>query len=631
MKRSLVFLLMVGVALAVSVVALGGSRGAISILGDAEFTAENGVVSGTGTESDPYVITGWEISAEGAKYAVKVENVTAHFVLRGLIVQSAVAADGAAIRIAFSSSGRIDQCAISNSMNGIEIISSREIAVTSCVLYVNGIGLRVIGEQAVEYHHDIDRSNTVNNRPILYVYGADGATIESEAAAHITVADSRNVVISGNDVMNGDGIHLAFVTDSVVSRNAAYRTTPVLTEHGIFLFQSDRNTLEGNSLRNNRLAGIQLTSSSDNHVLDNQSLANDTGIRLIAADGNTVSGNIVYANPNGIVVSGGSDRNEFSGNILYHKNTRQGITLELASANRIVRNGLSDCEIGISVSAQATGNEIVANTIVSGGYGIALSGSENRIEGNLIAQQSRGLLFPEAYGRSTAAGNDVVNNVFTDNGNHAYVNLDSKVNRFARNVFLGVSVASVLDYGTGNVWTIDGVGNFWQGTPVIDADGNGIGESAMTVYPSTAQDTAPLASVDAAAAGFGVAGAMGADTVTIVRADGSSVDVPVRVAVDDVDRWTGFRGFPGAYVEAFSGILFGFETEAERRFTMATVLFDLEIAFFAGDGTFVGAVRMTANSSDLYAPSAPFQYALELPVGSIERLRIAAGSTLVVP
>ncbi|MDD5265047.1 MAG: NosD domain-containing protein, partial [Candidatus Bipolaricaulis sp.] len=544
MKRSLVFLLMVGVALAVSVAALGGSRGAISILADAEFTTENGVVFGSGTEADPYVITGWEISPEGAKYAVKIENVTAHFVLRGLIIQSAAAADGAAIRIAFSSGGRIEQCAISNSMNGIEIISSREIAVTSCVLYVNGIGLRVIGEQAAEYHHDIDRSNTVNNRPILYVYGADGATIENEAAAHITVADSRNVVISGNDVMNGDGIQLAFVTDSVVSRNAAYRTTPVLTEHGIFLFQSNRNTLEGNSLRNNRLAGIQLTTSSDNRVLDNQCLANDTGIRLIAADGNTVSGNIVYANPNGIVVSGGSDRNEFSGNILYHKNTRQGITLELASANRIIRNGLSDCEIGIFLSAQAMGNEIAANTIVSGGYGISLSGSGNRIEGNLMAQQSRGLLFPEAYGRSTAASNDVVNNVFTDNGNHAYVNLDSKTNRFARNVFLGVTAASVLDYGTGNAWTIDGVGNFWEGTPVIDADGNGIGESAVTVYPSTAQDTAPLAAVDASATGFGVAGAMGTDTVTIVRADGSRVDVSVRVAADDVDRWTGFRGFP---------------------------------------------------------------------------------------
>ncbi|MCX6094873.1 MAG: right-handed parallel beta-helix repeat-containing protein [Candidatus Bipolaricaulota bacterium] len=631
MKRLLVFLLIVGAALAVSVAALGGSRGAIAILGEAEFTAENGVVSGSGTEADPYVITGWEISADGAKYAVKIENVTAHFVLRGLIIQSAVAADGAAIRIAFSSGGRIEQCAISNSMNGIEIISSREITVTSCVLYVNGVGLRVIGEEAAEYHHDIDRSNTVNNRPILYVYGADGVTIEGEAPAHLTVADSRNVVISGNDLMNSDGIQLAFVTDSVVSGNAVYRTTPVLTEHGIFLFQSDRNTLQGNSLRNNRLAGIQMTTSSDNQVLDNQCLANDTGIRLIAADGNHVSGNVVFANANGIIVSGGSDENELSGNILYHKNTKQGITLELASANRVVGNGLSDCEIGISLSAQATGNEIVANTIVSGGYGIALSGSENRIEGNLIAQQSRGLLFPEAYGRSTAAGNDVVNNVFTDNGNHVYVNLDSKANRFARNVFLGVTAASVLDYGTGNVWTIDGVGNFWQGTPVIDADGNGIGESAVTVYPSTAQDTAPLASVDAAAAGFGVAGAMGSDVVTIVRADGSSVDISVRVAADDVGHWTGFRGFPGAYVEAFSGILFPFDTEAERRFTMSTVLFDLEIAFFAADGTFVGAARMAANSGDLYAPSAPFQFALELPVGSIEGLRIAAGSTLVVP
>jgi len=631
MKRLLVYLLVVGAVLGASTAVQAGSRGAISILGNAEFTADNGVVAGSGTESDPYLIAGWEISAGEAKHAVKIENVTAHFVLRGLILQGAWASDGAAIRIAFSSGGRLEQCAISNTVHGIEIVSSQGMTVTGCVLYVSGTGLRVLGESAAEYRHDIDRTNTVNNRPMVYVYGADGLTIEGEAAGHLTVADSRNVVVSGNEIRNGDGIQLAFVTDSVVSGNEVYRASPVLTEHGIFLYRSDRNTLSGNSLRNNRLAAIQLTSSDDNEVRDNQCLANDSGIRLVASDGNTLAGNVVFANPMGIVISGGSSANEISGNIVYHENTKQGVTLDLAFDNKVVGNGLSDCEIGVYVSPQATGNEIVANTIVSGAYGVSLSGSQNRIEANLIAQQSRGLLFPEAFGRSTAVGNDVLNNVFTDNGNQVYVNLDSKANRFARNAFLGIGVASILDYGTANVWSVDGVGNFWQGVPVVDADGNGIGESAVTVYPSTAQDMGPLVSVDVATAGFGVAGAMAPAVVTIERADGSSVDVSVRVAESGVQRWAGFRGFPAALVGAFPGILFPFEIEGDRRFTMETVLFDLDIAFFAADGTFVGGTRMTADSPDLYAPSSPFQYALELPPGSIEALGIAAGVRLLVP
>src|SRR5438132_4525317 len=34
----------------------------ISIMGNADFTAANGVTGGTGTASDPYVIAGWDIN-----------------------------------------------------------------------------------------------------------------------------------------------------------------------------------------------------------------------------------------------------------------------------------------------------------------------------------------------------------------------------------------------------------------------------------------------------------------------------------------------------------------------------------------------------------------------------------------
>jgi uncharacterized membrane protein (UPF0127 family) len=63
---------------------------------------------------------------------------------------------------------------------------------------------------------------------------------------------------------------------------------------------------------------------------------------------------------------------------------------------------------------------------------------------------------------------------------------------------------------------------------------------------------------------------------------------------------------------------------------MATVLSDLDIAFFAADGTFAGGTTMTANSDQLYSASTPFQYALELPPGSLERYGIADGAHLAV-
>lgn len=633
MKRMALFVLLVGVLVASSTSALGTTRGPITILGNSGFTADNGVVGGRGTAEDPYLISGWEITlGAGEKYGVKIENATASFVLRGLIIQGANDGAGAAIRIGYSRGGRIEDCAISNSINGLEIVASTDMTVRSTVMYVIGVGLRVAGDAEEEYRQDIDTSNLLNDQEILYYYGVDGQTIEGRKATHLMVAASRDVTISGNEIVNGDGIQLAFVTDSTVVGNSVYRSSNVPTEHGIFLYQSNRNLISGNSLRNNRLAGVQLTLSAENEVSANQVLANDSGIRLVASDRNQVLDNILYADVTGVLITGGSDANVVAQNIIYHENTAQGILLESGTSNRIERNGLSDCEVGIFVAEQAVQNTIAANTIVNGGYGISLSGSGNTFDGNLIAQQSRGILFPETYTRSVTRNNKIVRNVFTDNGSNVYVNLDSDNNQFSRNLFFSGGVSSVADHGTTTRWTLDGVGNYWAGTPVIDQNEDGVGESFVTIYPSGAEDDAPVATPSAAEAGMGILGTLDPVDVTIDRADGTPVKVEARVATEGYERWVGFRGFPPAMIETSPGILFQFDVQEQYRFTMSTVLFDLDIAFFGEDGSFVGGATMKADSKeDVYTASSPFQYALELPVGGLEALGLDLGATLRRP
>jgi parallel beta-helix repeat protein len=608
------------------------ARGPIMILSDADFTAENGVISGTGSAEDPYLIAGVEVTAAPADaYGVRVENTQAAFVLRGVMVQGVTDSTGAAVRIAFSSRGRLEACTISGSVNGFEIVSSTGIVMRDCVLYVTGLGLRVSGESAEQYNHDINESNVLNNKEIRYYYGLDGQTISGLTTTHLTIAGSRNVTVTGNSVINGDGLRLAFVTGSTVSTNSVYRTSPTYTEHGIFLLQSSDNVVAGNSLRNNRLAGLQLTLSSRNVLQGNQLYANDSGIRLVASDENQVLGNELLANVSGILLSGGSSGNSVAENVIYHENTKQGITLELADGNRIERNGLTDCEVGITLGAEATGNVVEANTIVNGSYGISLYGSYNWIDKNLIAQQARGIICPETFTRSVTRGNEIRANVFTDNGQHVYMNLDSTANRIGENAFLGDAIALVADQGQANVWTINGVGNFWGSAPIVDSNGDGIGESTITMYPSLAPDAAPLAVWSPAGAGLGILGGLESETVTISNASGGSFQLSVLVADSGIERWAGFRGFPASFVERFPGVLFRFDREAEGKFTMLTVLFDLDIAFFAADGTFAGGVTMKANSEELYTASSAYQVALELPAGSLARLGIADGARLLIP
>src|SRR5438094_8024873 len=66
----------------------------ISIMGNADFTAANGVTGGTGTASDPYVIAGWDItvshspwhgqSHNGPYPGLGISHTVAHFVIRNV-------------------------------------------------------------------------------------------------------------------------------------------------------------------------------------------------------------------------------------------------------------------------------------------------------------------------------------------------------------------------------------------------------------------------------------------------------------------------------------------------------------------------------------------------------------------
>jgi parallel beta-helix repeat protein len=346
-----------------------------------------------------------------------------------------------------------------------------------------------------------------------------------------------------------------------------------------------------------------------------------------------IQDNNVYACVTGILLLGASAYNEVSQNQVFDDqgNMTQGIALETCVSNDIERNLVFGGEIGLVLEAQATANTIVSNTITAGGYGIYIEGSNNTIERNLLTQHSRGILFPETFQRSMTQGNTFRGNVLSDNGNHVYTNMDSTGNWFSENAFLNGGRNMVNDQGTNNAWVKNGVGNFWGFHSVTDADGDGIGDSPITIYPSDVDDSAPLAGIDALELGLGIVGTLELGTVSIETKAGVRIDVPAYVASEAYERATGFRGFPTELIAGFPGILFVSETETEDRFTMSTVPFDLDIAFFNANGDWVGGATMTAQATALYAAGAPFQYALELPSGSLEELGIGSGAMLVLP
>ena len=638
MKRT-VFLLILGVLSIVSMAAVAGSHDPITILGNGDFTAENGVISGSGTVEDPYLIAGWEIDVpSGVPYGVKVENVSVSFILRGLVIRGAMEAQGAAIRLGFVSAATIEDCTIANSVNGIEISSSMDVTVRRNVLYVLGRGLRVIGESVKEYRHEIDETNVLNDYPIYYIYGKDGETVSGIHSSNLTVAASRNMTITENEIVCGDGMHLAFVEDSLISGNTVHRLAPTLSEDGISLYRSTGNTVSDNLLKNNRRAGMHLWLSSGNTISNNQLLANDYGLIIAASDDNRVYDNVVAANPTGIEISAGSTGNEVARNIVYHENTKYGIAIEQAVGNRVEKNAIVQSETGILLGTQAYNNTILANTIVGGAYGMLIVGSNNEIAGNLIAQNSDGILFRPTFGKPVIRGNTFYNNVFTDNRHrHISFNDDSEGNRLYRNFFLGAVIANVRVYDPGrNTWTVSGEGNFWEDYDGCDADGDGFGDDPVLVLPAGVNDTAPLLSPIGAIGGLGVLSTLEETVFAVLTESGDKVQIASLIADEGYERFVGFRGFPTLLQEDFPGILFDYGEEVPGGvtgygFTMETVNFPLDIAFFDGSGAFVGGTAMEANSSTQYTVNASFQYALELQSGSLSAWGIGAGSRLILP
>lgn len=61
------------------------SRGPIYINGDASFNTANGVVGGSGTENDPYIIDGWNINAENA-HGIWIRNTISYSIIRNCYI-----------------------------------------------------------------------------------------------------------------------------------------------------------------------------------------------------------------------------------------------------------------------------------------------------------------------------------------------------------------------------------------------------------------------------------------------------------------------------------------------------------------------------------------------------------------
>lgn len=336
--------------------------------------------------------------------------------------------------------------------------------------------------------NDIDESNTVNGKPIIYWQNKHGETVPADAG-YIALVNCTKMTIQGMDLShNGQAILLAGVTDSTIKNNKITQN-----HNGVWLVDSKNNRIEQNIFSDNSYYALYVSNSHENIVVSNNFTGNglkgtsheqavsSTGkaaLYFVMSQSNQIENNQIIGNGEGIVFHG-SDKNTIKSNIL-EKNTGSTVILfdctnNTITANTINANNGPGVKLWTTKQTDVYNNEITGNSL-----GILLDGAqENNIHHNNIAGNTGfGMQLKSASFYSGASTNNTITqNKFIDNQPDG----------------IDVSIPGTYDWtrkgpqyemvpGPGNTWE----GNYWSDyrtryPNASEVGNNGVGDTPYVI------------------------------------------------------------------------------------------------------------------------------------------------------
>ncbi len=202
---------MISVILALpgSVVA-GSTHDPILINGDKAFTAANGVVGGSGTAADPYVIEGWDL-AISSSFGIHIIGTSSHLVIRNVVVHGSSPTPNGPIGLFLEhvSNVQIETVEVSMCWIGIIAYKGGNVSIEGCSAHDNVMGIRL------SYCKDvaIDANSVYSNWWDGITVGASErcavrGNLMTSNSAGLALQMSRGITVSGN-VFTHDGITIS--------------------------------------------------------------------------------------------------------------------------------------------------------------------------------------------------------------------------------------------------------------------------------------------------------------------------------------------------------------------------------------------------------------------------------------
>jgi parallel beta-helix repeat protein len=211
--------------------------------------------------------------------------------------------------------------------------------------------------------------NTLDNNEVIQ-YGMEHGAIFILRSHDNTIINNivrgKGLAVYHSDrnlVMNNDcqdsartGIYLGYAIDNDVIDNECHNND----EWGIYLGPDcDLNTVEGNDVSGNGIAGLALRFTTNTEILDNTFTDNPFGVMINESQSNTMIGNTIESNDCGIYLKESEGTLIYWNNILY--NTIQAEDIDSPSSNDwynpvLLEGNVWSCYIGVDWDRDGIGD-----------------------------------------------------------------------------------------------------------------------------------------------------------------------------------------------------------------------------------------------------------------------------------
>ncbi|MDI9578603.1 MAG: NosD domain-containing protein [Thermoproteota archaeon] len=251
----------------------------------------------------------------------------------------------------------VESMCITNNFNGLLLAYSQNTKVTNNTFKENYVGIEIDGSlssilktNSIQnnlynlwvsngFYHDIDGSNRVDDKQVIYWINKEGKTVPSDAGyvalincsgitaqrlklsnngQGILLYNTKNCTITQNNISSeANGIELYFSENIMLSENRVEENT----KNGIKIDSADHNTFFRNTLISNAESGFYIYGASFNNIYLNKIASNTCGITLQGSQEtnstqNIITENLIASNNIFLVIKYGTALK----NTLYHNN-----------------------------------------------------------------------------------------------------------------------------------------------------------------------------------------------------------------------------------------------------------------------------------------------------------------------